>query len=121
MKKVLVIDDDVDFLAAMERLLRNFKLQLVPATSSDNIKSIVERLKPVMIILDVFIGDEDGRNVYKEIQPLQTLMGIPVILCSGLPLTQKELDEMPGTTFIAKPFSVATIEELLQRLQVTPA
>ena len=117
MKKVLVIDDDVDFLATMERLLKSYNLQLVPATSSDNVEVIIRRLKPVMVILDVFLGNEDGRTIYQSIKEVHTQLDIPVILCSGMQLTKEELQQMPGTTFVAKPLSVAKIEELLSNLK----
>ncbi len=117
MKKVLVIDDDVDFLATMERLLKRYNLQLVPATSSDNVEVIIRRIKPVMVILDVFLGNEDGRTIYQSIKEVHTQLEIPVILCSGMQLTNEELQQMPGTTFVAKPLSVAKIEELLLKLK----
>lgn len=114
MKKALVIDDDVDFLLAMEYLLKSFNYQLVPGTSSDNIQSIISRIKPAFVILDVFIGKEDGRQVYEEIKHLHEEMNFPIILCSGLTLTKKELARMPGTLFIQKPFSGRCIQRIIE-------
>lgn len=118
MKKVLVIDDDVDFLAALEHLLKSFNYQLVPGTSSDNIEAIIRRIKPAFIILDVFIGKEDGRKIYEAISHLKEEMNIPVVLCSGLSLTKKELEQMPGSMFIPKPLSASRVQQLIDELHV---
>lgn len=114
MKKALVIDDDVDFLLAMEYLLKSFNYQLVPGTSSDNIQSIITRIRPAFVILDVFIGKEDGRKVYEEIKHLQEEMKFPIILCSGLTLSKRELEKMPGAMFIQKPFSGQYIQKIIE-------
>ncbi|MCE5186821.1 MAG: response regulator [Planctomycetaceae bacterium] len=84
-KKVLVIDDDNDFVESVVNLLeaRGYSL-----TSASNGKEGVEKAKakkPDVILLDVMMTTKDeGFNVARELQSIEGVKGTPVIMVTGV-------------------------------------
>lgn len=84
-KKVLVIDDDNDFVESILNLLeaRGFSV----ASASDG-KEGVEKAKaekPDLILLDVMMTTKDeGFNVARQLQEIDGVKGTPVIMVTGV-------------------------------------
>ncbi|MHC4551189.1 MAG: response regulator [Planctomycetota bacterium] len=84
-KKVLVIDDDNDFVESILNLLeaRGFSV----ASASDG-KEGVEKAKtekPDLILLDVMMTTKDeGFNVARQLQEIDDVKGTPVIMVTGV-------------------------------------
>lgn len=118
MTKILIVDDDKDILEVVKLLLthHNYDVQTIfdPEETIDQIKTF----KPDVILLDVNIGQQDGRVICKFLKSDITIKHIPVILFSALPGLQDTFPECEATGFIAKPFDayelIKTIEKHLK-------
>jgi DNA-binding response OmpR family regulator len=116
--KVLIVEDDAmmrDMLANLLSL-HDYSVGSV-GNSSDALAAIVLN-EPDVVLLDVTLGDEDGRDLLREIR---CLTNVPVVFLTG---RGHELDRIAGLKmgaddYIVKPFSsgelVARIESLLRR------
>jgi two-component system, OmpR family, alkaline phosphatase synthesis response regulator PhoP len=84
-KKVLVIDDDNDFVESVVNLL---EARGYTVTSASNGKEGVEKAKsskPDLILLDVMMTTKDeGFNVARELQSIDGVKGTPVIMVTGV-------------------------------------
>jgi CheY-like chemotaxis protein len=84
-KKVLVIDDDNDFVESVVNLL---EARGYTVTSASNGKEGVEKAKakkPDLILLDVMMTTKDeGFNVARELQSIEGVKGTPVIMVTGV-------------------------------------
>jgi CheY-like chemotaxis protein len=84
-KKVLVIDDDNDFVESVVNLL---EARGYTVTAASNGKEGVEKAKsnkPDLILLDVMMTTKDeGFNVARELQTLDGVKGTPVIMVTGV-------------------------------------
>ena len=105
--RILVVDDDTDLTHLFERKFQDaekYSLEVANSGFSAGVK--LEQFKPDLIILDIYLGDIDGRELFKHIKETPEFKGIKVIGMSGN-LTEKEkkaLLEMGFFTFIQKPF-----------------
>lgn len=84
-KKVLVIDDDSDF---VESILNLLEARGYAVASASNGKEGVQKAKtekPDVVLLDVMMTTKDeGFNVARELHAIEGLAGTPVIMVTGV-------------------------------------
>jgi len=106
MKKILLVDDEVDILEFLKYNLEqdNFEV-LVSTNSKDALKKISQN--PDIIVLDIMMPEMDGFGLYEQIKKNKEYQDIPIIF-----LTAKsgETDEIKGldlgaSDYIQKPIS----------------
>ena len=80
---ILVVDDDVDFLAQQRLLLASAGFEVVTAESEKQAEEVLERLRPDVAVLDLMMEHTDGGFALcyhiKKRDP-----GIGVILVTGV-------------------------------------
>jgi len=106
MKKILLVDDEVDILEFLKYNLEqdNFEV-LVSSNGKDALKKISQN--PDLIVLDIMMPEMDGFELYQQIKTNKEYQDIPIIF-----LTAKsgETDEIKGldlgaSDYIQKPIS----------------
>ena len=106
MKKILLVDDEVDILEFLKYNLEqdNFEV-LVSSNGKDALKKISQN--PDLIVLDIMMPEVDGFELYQQIKTNKEYQDIPIIF-----LTAKsgETDEIKGldlgaSDYIQKPIS----------------
>lgn len=81
MKKILLIDDNINFLKPLSNLLqKNFDVYM--ATGVKEAIQILESIHIDMICSDYFMGDGTGLDIIKKVNSLNIC--IPFIILSGL-------------------------------------
>ena len=83
-KVILVIDDDLGFLLAAERLLEAEGYSVVTASSAAIARSRLEAIVPDLILLDVVMPGEDGFALARELSRERRLDGVPVVLVTAV-------------------------------------
>jgi len=108
-RRVLVVDDEADFLATYERLLRRQGYEVVTATSRATGLAALAGEPPHLVISDVRLPDGDGLDVVRAARGLPEPM--PVIVVTGYPSDQTRRAALAAgaTTFLAKPFAAAVL------------
>jgi two-component system, OmpR family, alkaline phosphatase synthesis response regulator PhoP len=112
-KKILVIDDDVQFVETVKTLLENVGYEVHFAYQARKGIDLAKQITPDLILLDVmFAGPPgpDGIESSRELGQVETLKNVPVIIISGI---RKVLDLpydlepdqawMPVKAFVEKP------------------
>lgn len=115
MKKILVVDDDPDFLNLIEHGLKanNYKPYFLYETKY--ILQEIMEIKPDAILLDIQQRKNvNGLNIYTTLKESGKVPHTPIILISGLELTEKDLQALGGALFLKKPFTVAELKTLLE-------
>ena len=106
MKKILLVDDEVDILEFLKYNLEQEKFEvLVSSNGKDALKNIEQN--PDLIVLDIMMPEMDGFELYQKIKNEKKYQHIPIIF-----LTAKsgETDEIRGldlgaSDYIQKPVS----------------
>ena len=84
MKKVLLVDDDVEFCEATKLLLESKSYEVVAAHDGKEGLAKVRAEKPDLVILDVMMPEMNGYDVCVVLKADQELKEIPVILLTAV-------------------------------------
>lgn len=115
--RVLVVDDERDFVRLMSRMLDHplRRHQVLTAYSGQEALKMVRHFHPDLILLDVKLPDMDGFQVMERIRANPKTKNIPIVFVSG----QDEMDTMEvlrGPMVIHKPAGTSP-GELIQWIQ----
>ena len=113
MKKVLVVDDDLDFLFTIKSVLTDRGFIVDTVHSQDDIYRSILVFDPSVILLDIYLNGADGRNICRGLKNHFRTKNIPVIFCSGDRKLKEGYTEYLAEDFIEKPLQ---INELVERL-----
>jgi len=84
-KKILVVDDDSDFLVIVSQMLQKIPDAEIKTTASGfDAGILVAEWYPDLILLDFIIPDLDGFEVTKKIRANQRLRKIPIIAVTSI-------------------------------------
>ncbi|HVV54205.1 MAG TPA: response regulator [Mucilaginibacter sp.] len=114
MQRILVVDDNEDILEVIKLVLEDYGYEVLTLSDGLLLPGKINQYKPDLILLDVMLGNTDGRELCKKIKSDPVTHGIPVILVSaGHNLADRlKLSDSPDD-FIAKPYD---IHELLDKI-----
>ncbi len=82
MAKILLADDDQDFLEILKNILQKAGYELSLLTSGDEVIDEIIRFDPDLVITDILMPGITGGYVYEEIRR-NTGPDLPVIVVSG--------------------------------------
>ncbi len=105
MSRILIVDDDRDFLEGMRTILENAGYSFIATADSKTVQQKIRSYRPHLIILDVFLNDDNGKSIAKEIKKAKDTYRIPILLISGSSSIQKISQESKVDAFLHKPFS----------------
>ncbi|MBE9030076.1 EAL domain-containing protein [filamentous cyanobacterium LEGE 11480] len=114
--EILVVDDQPESLALLERILSGHGLNVrVAPTAALGLQSILLK-PPTLILLDVSLPDQTGFEFCEQLQADPTTSHIPVIFLSAHDEIRSKAKgfRVGGVDFISKPFETV---ELLARIQ----
>jgi CheY-like chemotaxis protein len=132
MPKILVIDDDQDFLDATRMVLERARYDVAVAVTPDEGLKLITSLDPDLVILDVMMpSDYEGFAVARAIREDLNLRDLPIIILSAVHERKQvpyrfgaDPDYLPVDTFLDKPLDVArlvdTVRGLLGEERVEP-
>ncbi|HVF97615.1 MAG TPA: response regulator transcription factor [Flavisolibacter sp.] len=113
MAKILLIDDDPDMRQLISAALNKEGFSVTTVSrKQEALQKIIED-KPSVVLLDVLLSGDDGRDLCREIKANAATQHIPVIMLSGHPAAAVKIESCGADDFLAKPFST---QELLSRL-----
>ena len=125
-KKILLVDDDPDFVEAVSLVLKPKKFDVVTAYNGiEGLKKAMSE-KPDLIVLDVMMPEKDGYAVCRELKSDPKMSHIPVLLltavASHVPTTRYTQEmglETEADDYLDKPVEpevlVKRIEALLSK------
>ncbi len=111
MKKILVVDDDIDILTVVQLVLDSNGFDVVAISDWQQIYTQIEAFNPDLILLDVSLGTQDGRNICKNLKSDKLTKDISIILFSANHNVEKSIEECLADSFISKPFDINDLIE----------
>lgn len=113
MAKVMVADDDPAIVDAISMILEIGGYDVATASDGNTIRRMQSQL-PDLLLLDVWMSGEDGREICKELKNREKTKSIPVIMISASKDIEKSAKQAGADDFIAKPFDM---DQLLQKIE----
>jgi len=118
---ILVIDDDDVNRLVLDSLLKKNHINCIMAESGEvGIQKAIQNV-PDIILLDIFMPDENGFDILSMIKENEQLKNIPVYIFSIL---ENEADiqkayRIGATGFITKPFDMNDVVEKLKNVIIS--
>ena len=111
MKKILVVEDDVDIHNFIKKVLEKENYEVISAYLGRDIDLLLENNNIDLVLLDLMLPDISGEEVLKKIKD------IPVIVISAKIASEDKVNLLSNgaNDYITKPFDV---NELLARIKV---
>jgi two-component system, OmpR family, alkaline phosphatase synthesis response regulator PhoP len=127
-KTVLIIDDDSDFVRAIQALLESSGYKVRSAGNGRDGLQLAKIVEPDLILLDVMMTERtEGFFVLQEMRRVPALSKTPVIVVSSIYSDEPafRVDPaagwLPATLFLAKPMEPAKLLAEAKRLTSVPS
>ncbi len=115
-KTVLIIDDDSDFVKAIQALLESSGYKVRSASSGRDGLELAKAIEPNLVLLDIMMSERtEGFFVLQEMRRVQVLSQTPVIVLSSIYSDEPafrvdpEAGWLPANLFLAKPVEPARL------------
>lgn len=113
--KVMIVDDDLTTVSLLSTLLELDGYDVVVVRRGGDVIPKAETEMPDIIMMDYHLSDVEGVVVIREIRKHATLSAIPIVMASGLDVSD-EARAAGANTFIIKPFDPSALPELFNSL-----
>lgn len=122
MAKILVVDDDPDFVSVLRTILTADGHEISTAASGDQAMKVMKKNKPDLVLLDMMMSYVlDGLDVSRRIAQDPNLKGMPVLLVTSLTATPEAGlfptdEDVPVDGWISKPVDPVKLKAQIARL-----
>ena len=113
MKKILVVDDDVDALTVLDLVLTHHNFIVKTTRKWQSVSKDIESFKPDLILLDIDLGGADGGDIFKKLKQSKETQQVPVILCSVI-MPEDYLTACNAQGFLNKPLETSNLLEIIR-------
>ncbi len=110
------MEDDTDLAETIETVLKKAGHSVMLATDSHELFQTLEQQMPDLIISDVRLGIEDGKELCLQLKLNPRYSHIPIILTTAFQLTDWEVDSFMADAYLPKPFEIAELENSVSKL-----
>ena len=115
-EKILVVDDEPDICGLVSDILTDEGYQVSAADNAASARARVEESNYDLVLLDIWMPDEDGITLLKDWKSKKVLH-CPVVMMSGHGTVETAVEaiKMGAYDFILKPFSPDQTDVLIEK------
>lgn len=113
--KILLVDDDLNCLDAIEQILRRDGYEVIPVDAGRLALELLSKNSVDLAIVDLNLPDIDGLHVLHEIN--KHYKGIPTIIMTSEPSREVRLAslEAGAYSFITKPINIPIFRNIISK------
>ncbi len=111
-KKILVADDDPAIVESITLILEEFGYHVDSTVDGETIYKM-EKTYPDLLLLDIWMSGQDGREICKYLKKKELTKHIHIIMISASRDIAQSAKESGADDFLAKPFEM---EALLDKI-----
>ena len=115
-KRILVCDDNVDFLKVVAEMLKTHGHEPVMAKTGNQALQKAAKLSPDVVLLDYRLPDMDGAEVLRELRRIDDKLPIIIMTGFGHEKLAAKVIKLGAMDYLVKPFKSS---ELLQSVEHT--
>ena len=113
MKRILVVDDNKDILQVVQIILQLRGFEVKTIWRGEETIQAVNDFSPHVVLLDVMLGEVNGIDICNQIKSNPDTKDTCVIMFSAHGKREEILKQCPGDSFIAKPFDVHSLTDII--------
>ncbi|WP_454800990.1 response regulator [Mucilaginibacter phyllosphaerae] len=107
MRRILAVDDDHDILEVLQFILEDSGYKVDTLSDGHKLMDTIRDKHPDLILLDIMLGNMDGRELCKVVKKQIETHNIPVIMISASHNVSSTLNQDGAPNdFVAKPFDI---------------
>lgn len=107
MRRILAVDDDKDILDVLKYILEDSGYEVITLSDGHYLFDKINTAHPDLILIDIMLGNMDGRELCKDIKTRLETHEIPVVLISASHNVGSSLNQAGAPdAFLAKPFDI---------------
>ncbi len=124
-KKILIIDDDLDFIETTQLVLSQHGYLILTHTDNQDAVSVVKKLKPDLVLLDVIFPENPiaGFEVCRDLKSDPATKHIPIVILSAInqkfnmafTATIDDKKSIPADDFLEKPVDPEQLVEIVEQ------
>jgi DNA-binding response OmpR family regulator len=118
MAKILIVDDDREFLEKVALILEREGHSYIATADSDTVEKKVRSYRPNLVILDLFLKNENGENIALDLKKTFDTKAIPIIMISCSNQIKKVSQKVLAEAFLHKPFSTRQLMDSISSLVI---
>jgi two-component system response regulator AtoC len=115
LKKILVVDDDVDLRMIIKESLESEKYQVKDAENGNEALKLLENQKFDLMITDLMMPGIKGNELLNRAKKLDSELGVLLMSAYGTVETAVDAMKEGAFDFVTKPFSISHIESRVNR------
>lgn len=107
--KIFIVDDDKSIRSALRDVLEDEDFEVEDFATGRNMLKALSRGRPALVLLDVWLGKEDGIDILEKIK--ETYPMLPVVMISGHGTIEQAVQatKKGAIDFLEKPLSLETV------------
>lgn len=114
MKRILVIDDELETRTVIEIVLKEKDYIVEGISKWEYLSYSIQYFKPDLILLDVDLSGADGRDICGQLKMAKQTKDIPVILFSGYPDLKDNLQGCKPDAIMEKPIDLVNLLNIIE-------
>lgn len=114
----MIIDDSPTIVAALRKILRSAKYEVLEAGDAETGLELCESQQPDLVFLDIVLPGMNGFAALRRIRRKASIASIPVIMISGNEQATEQFyaNRIGADDFMKKPFSRYEVFARIERL-----
>ncbi|TSD67475.1 response regulator [Inquilinus sp. KBS0705] len=112
-KKIMIADDDPGIIDAVAMLLEFEGYDVTTTVDGRTVLDMKDEL-PDLLLLDIWMSGDDGRDICKKLKSANLTKNIPVIMLSASRDIKQSAITAGADDFLAKPFEM---DELIRKIE----
>lgn len=107
--KVLLVDDEVDFVKTLAQRLKMRDLKADTVHDGEHAVSFVEKEEPDVMVLDLRMPGMDGMDVLRQIKKAYPSTQVIILTAHGTDKDKEEAEKLGVFAFLKKPVEIETL------------
>lgn len=124
MSKILVVDDDPDFLYTVQMVLQRAGFEVETSTTPEGGLNKVQSTRPDLVVLDVLMPSEyEGFEVARAIREELRMTELPIVMLTAVHDVKKvsyrfapDEEYLPVDVFLDKPIELDSLVEIIEEV-----
>jgi DNA-binding response OmpR family regulator len=114
-KKIMIADDDPGIVDAVGMLLEFEGYHVSATVDGATVLDMQEEL-PDLLLLDIWMSGEDGRDICRQLKATHSTKNIPIIMISASRDIAGSAMQAGADDFLAKPFEMDVLLSKIEKL-----
>lgn len=116
MSKIVIVDDSKDLLEVLKFFLEEKAYDVETVTRKHELIDVIKSFSPDLIILDIYLQGEDGREICKELRRYESTKYLCILMFSASTKALINYKEYGADGYIEKPFG---LNEIIDKIEST--